>query len=127
MLVPLGGVSTAQLNPPSDVEMIVEPAPGLPELPTATHPVVEKHEMPVRSTADSDGDAELQLDPLSDVFTASGVESKFVPAARQLPSKQLIAFNCFPLTEFGAAQVLPPFAVLMVVLPVVELSPTATQ
>jgi hypothetical protein len=50
-LVPVGGFSFVQERPPEIVVMIVEPAPVLPLLPTATQSRSVEHEMPVISTA----------------------------------------------------------------------------
>ena len=50
-LVPEGGDCAAHATPPDEVFMIVELAPTLPVLPTATQSSIEEQEIPVSSTA----------------------------------------------------------------------------
>ena len=63
--------------------MMVEPAPSLPLLPTATQSSVAEHEMLVRSTASAGGAWEVQVDPLFNVPMTYGLELRLVPTAMQ--------------------------------------------
>lgn len=64
---PLGGLDAVHCTPPVVVLMIVEPAPVLPVLPTATQARALEHEIPVRSTAFGGAVCEDQVDPVLDV------------------------------------------------------------
>jgi len=77
--------------------MMVEPAPLLPVLPTATQSLESEQEIPVRSTAFAGGLWSDHVDPLFDVLMAYGVELRFVPTAMQVVSLgQTMEFGCVP-------------------------------
>jgi hypothetical protein len=83
-LIPGGGVSLDQDNPPVVVTMIIDPAPGLPLFPTAMQSLALAHEMLKRSTPLEGTSVWLvQVDPLLSVPTTYGVELKLVPRATQ--------------------------------------------
>jgi hypothetical protein len=96
-LVPAGGGSSVQERPPEAVLIMVEPAPVLPLLPTATHSSRLEHEMPVTSTALKGGDWAVQLAPLLDVSSTYGAESRFVP----------VAMHCAPFGQSTDSKLAP--------------------
>jgi hypothetical protein len=95
--VPAGGGSSVQERPPEIVLMMVEPAPVLPLLPTATQSSRREHEMSVTSTASDGGDWAVQLVPLLEVPSTYVVESRFVP----------VAMHCAPFGQSTASKVAP--------------------
>jgi hypothetical protein len=110
--------------------MMVEPAALFPVVPTAMQSSGAEHETPSRSTALAGGDWSDQVDQLSEVETANGVESKFVPTDTQsLVDEHEIELSCLPLGKVvgGDHGVLPPSSVLSVVAPPEIAMPTALQ
>ena len=96
-LVPGGGVCAVHDRPPVVVPMMVEPAPRLPVLPTATQSSESEQEIPVRSTALRGGFWSDQVEPLFEVLMTYGVELRFVPTAMQVVSfGQAIELSCVP-------------------------------
>ena len=85
-LVPAGGVRAVHDRPPVVVVMMVDPAPMLPLLPTATQSAGAEQEIPVTSTALLGGLWSDQVEPLLDVLTTYGVELRLVPTAMQVVS-----------------------------------------
>ena len=71
------------MTPPVVVPMIVEPAPRLPLLPTATQSLGSEQEILVTSTALAGGLWSDQVEPLFEVLMTYGVELRFVPTAMQ--------------------------------------------
>jgi hypothetical protein len=108
--------------------MMVEPAPGLPLLPTATQSSRVEQEIPVTAMAFEGGDWVVQEVPLLAVPSTNGEESRFVP----------VAMHCAPFGQVTASKLAPvgielvgTHVVKSVVLRVVafpsDLVPTATQ
>ena len=96
-LVPGGGLCAVHDTPPVVVFMMVDPAPRLPVLPTATQSSAAEQEIPVTSTALGGGVWRDQFSPLLEVPTTYGVELRLVPTAIQVVATgQAMEFNCDP-------------------------------
>ncbi len=96
-LVPVGGLCAVHERPPVVVLMMVDPAPRLPVLPTATQSSTAEQEMPVTSTALDGGVWGDHVAPLLDVADTYGVELRFVPTAMQVVAMgQTTALSCEP-------------------------------
>jgi hypothetical protein len=83
-LVPAGGFCDVQDKPPVVVDMIVEPAAGLPLSPTAMQSSAAEQEIPVRSTALGGGLCDDHTEPAFEVPTTYGVELRLVTTATQV-------------------------------------------
>jgi hypothetical protein len=111
------------------VDIIVEPAPVLPVLPTATQSLSFEHEMPVILTALLGVDPTVHVLPLSELRIAYGVVSTFEPPATQVfDGWQLMAVSTPPLgIELVLPQLAPPLVVSRFVAPPPEARPATTQ
>ncbi len=118
-LVPAGGVRAAHERPPVVVVMMVDPAPMLPLLPTATQSAGAEQEIPVTSTALLGGLWSDQVEPLLDVLTTYGVELRLVPTPMQVVSLvQITARSCLPLgIELATIHAVTPPSVVLRSLP----------
>jgi hypothetical protein len=127
-LVPAGGVSFVQERPPEIVLMMVEPAPVLPLLPTATQFSKVEHEMPAVSTSLDGGVRDVHVLPSLFVSITYGMLLRVDPTAMHVAVLgHAISANFDPVgIEDVAVQSLKSLVVMLVVSPLVA-SPTATQ
>jgi hypothetical protein len=108
--------------------MMVEPAPMLPVLPTATQSLASEQEIPVRSTAFAGGLWSDQVEPLFDVLMTYGVELRFVPTAMQVVGfGQAMDPSCDPKGIEDVCCQVEKLVVVKEVAPPPEATPTATQ